>query len=92
MGTTLVTPNAIEDPRGEAGGLAEAGVLRVEIDVPISRVLKERVMTGLDSVKLNQVMVKYHAYPAMQTGGRVVEGWFRWLTLRELSMVGIYMG
>ena len=49
-----MTPNAIEDPREEAGGLAEARVLRVEIDVPISRVLEGRVMTGLDRVKLNQ--------------------------------------
>ena len=48
-----MTPNAIEDLREEAGGLAEARVLRVEIDVPISRVLEERVMTGLNSVKLN---------------------------------------
>jgi hypothetical protein len=47
---TLVTPNAIEDLREEAGGLAEARVLWVEIDVLVSRALRGRVMTGLDSV------------------------------------------
>jgi hypothetical protein len=51
-GTTLGTPNATEDLREEAGGLAEVRVLRVEIDVLVSRVLRGRVMTGLDNVKL----------------------------------------
>jgi hypothetical protein len=32
--------------------LAEVRVLRVEIDVLVSRVLRGRVMTGLDNVKL----------------------------------------
>jgi hypothetical protein len=48
-GTTLVMPNAIEDRREEVGGLVEAGVLRVEIDVLVLRVLGGLAMTGLDS-------------------------------------------
>jgi len=49
-----VRPNATEDPREGAGGLAEARGLRVEIDVLVSRALGGRVMAGLDSVKLKQ--------------------------------------
>jgi hypothetical protein len=53
-GKTLVMPNAIEDPREEAGVWAGARVLRVEIDVLVSRVSGGRVMTGLGSVNLKQ--------------------------------------
>ena len=45
-------PNAIEDPREEVGVLAGARVLRVGIDELAPQVLRGRVMTGLDSVKL----------------------------------------
>lgn len=45
-----MTPNVIEDLREEAGGLAEARVLRVEIDVLVSRASGGRAMTGLESV------------------------------------------
>jgi hypothetical protein len=45
-------PNAIEDRREEVGGLVEAGVLRVEIDVLVLRVLGGLAMTGLDRVRL----------------------------------------
>ena len=47
-------PNAIEDQREEVGGLVEAGVLRVEINVLVSQVLGGLAMTGLDSVRLKQ--------------------------------------
>jgi hypothetical protein len=45
-------PNAIEDRREEVGVLVEAGVLRVEIDVLVWRVLEGLAVTGLDSVRL----------------------------------------
>jgi hypothetical protein len=57
-GTTLVMPNAIEDRREEVGVLVEAGVLRVEIDVLILRVLGGLAMTGLHSVRLKAAPVK----------------------------------
>jgi hypothetical protein len=52
VGTTLVMPNAIEDRREEVGVLVEAGVMRVEIDVLVLRVLGGLAMTGLDRVRL----------------------------------------
>ena len=48
----MVTLNATEDPRGEAGGLVEARVLWAEIDVLVWRVLAERVRADLDSFKI----------------------------------------
>jgi len=92
VGTTLVMPNANEDPREEVGGLVEVRVLRVEIDVLILRVLGGRAMTGLDSIRLKQHRQKCHSYPAKQIRGRVVEGWSPVLRLRVLNMVGICMG
>jgi hypothetical protein len=53
-GTTLVMPNAIEGRREEVGGLVEAGVLRVEINVLVLQVLGGLAMTGLASVRLKQ--------------------------------------
>lgn len=53
-GTILVMPNVIEDRREEVGGLVEAGVLRVEIDVLVLQVLGGLAMTGLDGVRLKQ--------------------------------------
>ena len=52
MRTALVTLNAIEDPRGGAGGLAGVRVSREGIGVPVSRAIVERVRAGLDSVKI----------------------------------------
>ena len=47
-------PNEIEDRREEVRVLVEVGVLRVEIDVLIVRVLGGLAMTGLDNVRLKQ--------------------------------------
>lgn len=54
VGTALGMPNEIEDRREEVRVLVEAGVLRVEIDVLIMRVLGGLAMTGLDNVRLKQ--------------------------------------
>jgi hypothetical protein len=47
-------PNAIEDRREEVRGLAEAGVLRVKINVLVLRVSGGLAMIGLDGVRLKQ--------------------------------------
>lgn len=47
-------PDAIEDRREEVRGLAEAGVLRVKINVPVLRVSRGLAMIGLDGVRLKQ--------------------------------------
>ena len=56
-------PNATEDQREEVGVLVEAGVLRVEIDVLVLRVLGGLAMTGLDSVRLKQQPSKMSYIP-----------------------------
>ena len=44
----MATLNASEDPREGAGGLGEARVLRGGIDALVLRVLREKVMAGLE--------------------------------------------
>ncbi len=56
-------PNAIQDRREGVGVLVEAGVLRVEIDVLVLRVLGGLAMTGLDSVRLKQQPSKMSYIP-----------------------------